>query len=340
MVRATGQRSAVYAAGDARAVVSTPEREGCRADRYLRRHPDGVGSLSFQVEDLDRAWRFLDERKATFIHDIRETRHPSGGRYRHFSITTAIGDVAFRFCEKCDFPAFAPGFEPWPDGEPPPEGGVAYQGVDHITSNAVSLMPVVLWMEHVLGMEECWRIDFHTKEYMRREGAGTGLRSIVMWDPRSGLKFPTNEPLQPYFKEGQINAFVEDNWGAGIQHIALGVDEIVPAVRTLRNREARFLPTPDNYYEHAPSRLAERGIDVGTVEHDWDELRELGILIDGSPPDRYLVQIFTQDLAGQSGEEAAGPFFYELIERCGDPGFGEGNFKALFEAIEREQGIE
>ena len=341
MAIATGQRSRVYQAGTIRVVVSTPERPGCRAARYLRRHPAGVGSITFRVADLDRAWAFLAGHEGTPIHGIRETRDSQGGRYRHFSITTAIGDTTFRFCEKTDWQGFAPGFESVGPASDFIDGfvtnPVGFQGVDHVTCNAQTMAAVKLWFQHVLGMEQCWDIEFHTEDVTAGRESGTGLRSVVMWDPRSGLKFPINEPLQPFFKEGQINIFVEDNAGAGVQHVALLVEDCVSAVHGLRERGVEFLHTPGSYYDLAPARLLDNDVHTDRIAHDLDTLRGLGILIDGSPVDNYLIQIFLKDAASLYRQPEAGPFFFELIQRCGDQGFGGGNFRALFEAIERDQ---
>ena len=335
MTEETGQASTVYAAGAVRVAVSSPVRDTCRAARYLRRHPAGIGSITFEVEDLDRAWRFLTGRDATPIHSIRETRD-GDRRYRHFSITTALGDVAFRFIERDGWTTFAPGFEAI-EAPPAVASPFAFQAIDHITSNAPTMAAPKLWLEHVLGLEQCWQIEFHTEDVNQGAASGSGLKSVVMWDPRSGLKFPINEPLQPFFKNGQINRFVEENAGAGIQHIALRVDDVCSAVETLRQRRVAFLETPGNYYDNAPARLRRKQVEPEHLAHRLDDLRKLGILIDGSPVDRYLIQIFLKDAATLYSEPEAGPFFYELIERRGDDGFGEGNFRALFEAIEREQ---
>jgi 4-hydroxyphenylpyruvate dioxygenase len=188
-------------------------------------------------------------------------------------------------------------------------------------------------------MEQCWEIEFHTEDVAREEARdfGTGLRSVVMWDPRSGLKFPINEPLAPFFKDGQINRFIEDNAGAGVQHVALEVDDIVHSVQHLRHRGVRFLKTPKVYYEMAAPRLREQGVEPSALAHSLELLEPLGILIDGSPVNNYLIQIFLEDAMTLYDEPSAGPFFYELIQRCGDQGFGGGNFRALFEAIERAQ---
>ena len=111
MTESTGQRSTVYQSGGIRVAVSTPVRDTCRASRYLRRHPAGIGSLTFEVEDIDRAWNFLLKREATPIHSIRRTRTDDGGLFSHFSITTAFGDVSFRFMQRLDSDHFATGFE-------------------------------------------------------------------------------------------------------------------------------------------------------------------------------------------------------------------------------------
>lgn len=328
------QRCTVYQAGDIRVAVSTPHGEGGRAWRYLRRHPAGIGTLTFEVADVEAAFAFLAARGGTFVHGIEETRLPDGGRYRDFVITTAIGDVAFRFCDRRDTDIFAPGFERIGEAKANPLG---FRAVDHITCNAQTMAAVGLWFEHVLGMERYWGIEFHTEDVKQGGESGTGLRSIVYWDPRSGLKFPINEPLSPFFKEGQINRFIEDNAGAGVQHIALQVDDVVRGVESLRRQGIQFLETPPSYYEQAPARLLPLGVDTSKIGHDLKVLEKHGILIDGSPGNNYLIQIFLKDAMTLYGEAAAGPFFYELIQRCGDEGFGGGNFRALFEAIEREQ---
>jgi 4-hydroxyphenylpyruvate dioxygenase len=197
------------------------------------------------------------------------------------------------------------------------------------------MMPALLWLEHVLGFRRFWDVEFHTRDVRAEVRDGSGLRSVVMWDPASGVKFANNEPYRPNFKRSQINVFNEEHRGDGVQHLALEVRDILGSVRGLRARGVEFMPTPGAYYDQLPARLAELG--VGAIEEPIDELRELGILIDGHGAGSYLLQIFLKDAAGLYGSAAAGPFFYELIQRKGDAGFGEGNFRALFESIEREQ---
>ena len=334
----SGQHCTVFQAGGVRAAVSVPQGIGSpRSARWLKRHPDGIGSLTFEVEDAQKAWDFLTARDATPITRLETFAASDGGQFRQFLITTAIGDVAFRFVERRDTAQFAPGFEALQDESA--AQGLGFRRVDHVTCNAQTMASVKLWLEHVLGMEQCWEIEFHTEDVAREEARdfGTGLRSVVMWDPRSGLKFPINEPLAPFFKDGQINRFIEDNAGAGVQHVALEVDDIVHSVERLRQRGVRFLETPKVYYEMAAPRLREQGVEPSELAHSLELLEPLGILIDGSPVNNYLIQIFLEDAMTLYDEPSAGPFFYELIQRCGDQGFGGGNFRALFEAIERAQ---
>jgi 4-hydroxyphenylpyruvate dioxygenase len=120
-----------------------------------------------------------------------------------------------------------------------------------------------------------------------------------------------------------------------VQHVALAVPNLIEAVRGLKARGVEFMPTPATYYEALPRRLAERN--VGDLSEPLSDLAELGILVDGEGPGRYLLQVFLKDSAGTHASRDAGPFFYELIQRHGDDGFGAGNFRALFESIEREQ---
>jgi len=156
-----------------------------------------------------------------------------------------------------------------------------------------------------------------------------------MWDPWSGTKFANNEPARPFFKSSQINLFNEDLRGDGVQHIALTVTDILGAVRGLRASGVSFMPTPGSYFDMLPERIAASGI--GEIDEDIETLRELSILIDGAHHHAYMLQIFLKESAGLYGDPSAGPFFYEIIQRKGDRGFGAGNFRALFESIEREQ---
>ncbi|HTP49317.1 MAG TPA: VOC family protein [Anaeromyxobacteraceae bacterium] len=333
------QRSALFEAGEVKILVSAPEGEGGRASRFLRKHPDGVGTVVFEVEDAARAFRLLEARGATPIDEVA-TRRDDGGELLTFAITTPFGDTTFRFLERRGHRAPFPGMV----SHPAPLGGgnaFGFGRIDHVTSNFQTMKPALLWMEHVLGFEEFWEVQFHTSDVARErrermEAHGSGLRSVVMRDPVSGVKFANNEPWRPHFKDSQINLFHEDLRGDGVQHVALAVRDIARAVRGMRDRGVEFMPTPGAYYDMLPERL--EAIGVGGIEEDLSLLRELQILVDGAARGAYLLQIFLKDSAGLYGEPEAGPFFFEIIERKGDDGFGAGNFRALFESIEREQG--
>ncbi|MGH7331057.1 MAG: VOC family protein, partial [Polyangiaceae bacterium] len=196
---------------------------------------------------------------------------------------------------------------------------------------------IVQWYEKVLGFEPFWEISFHTQDVAADRASGSGLRSIVMWEPGSSVKFATNEPLKPFYRESQITKFVEDNGGNGVQHIALAVTNILSTVEELRARGVAFMKTHPAYYKELPARLEKLGIT--NVKEELKELERLEIEIDGAN-DKYMLQIFMREAAGMYDEPHAGPFFYEIIQRAGDPGFGYGNFRALFESIERAQKAE
>lgn len=330
----SAQRSAAFSAGDCLVVCSTPQGEGGRAWRYLQKHPDGVGSIVFEVEDADRTFRYLDERGGTPI-TVVERFEDAGGTLRTFSITTPFGDTTFRFLERRGFADLMPGIPYLP---PPANRGNRYgfEQFDHVTSNFQTMAPALLWLEHVMGFERFWDVEFHTDDVSVADAhEGTGLKSVVMWDPRSGVRFANNEPRLPQFKGSQINVFTEQHRGDGVQHLALSCADIVSAVEGLRAAGVRFMHTPAAYYDLLPDRLQRCGI--GSIDEDVDRLRRLGILVDGEARGAYMLQIFLQDSAAYHSSAEAGPFFYEIIQRKGDQGFGAGNFRALFESIEREQ---
>jgi 4-hydroxyphenylpyruvate dioxygenase len=328
------QRSLVFQAGDVVIVCSCPVGPGGRAARYLAKHPDGVGTIAFEVEDIARTFATLEASGGTPIHEVQTTRD-SHGEISTFSITTPFGDTTFRFIERHGYRGLFPGMQLYDT----PRGGsndIGFTLVDHITSNFQTMQPALLWMEHVMGLEALWEVSFHTRDVAKYElREGSGLRSKVMWDPASGVKFANNEPYRPSFKASQINVFNEEHRGDGVQHAALATRDILHAVRVLRARGIDFMPTPHAYYERLPQHLKEIG--VGAIEESVETLEELQILVDGSAKGEYLLQIFLKESAGLYGEKEAGPFFFEIIQRKGDRGFGAGNFRALFESIEREQ---
>ena len=330
------QRSTVFQAGDINLIVCAPEGQGGRAWRWLRKHPEGVGTVVFEVEDIEHAFRLLEERGATMISDI-ERFADDGGTLAMFSITTPFGDTTFRFTERQGYRSFFPGLMTHPE----PRGGhnqFRFKRLDHLTSNFQTMSPALLWMEHVMGMERFWSVKFHTNDVSASATQGSGLKSVVMIEPHSRIKFANNEPMRPFFKASQINVFSEDHRGDGIQHAALAVPEIVESVRGLRERGVEFMPTPPSYYDMLPARLERLG--VGGIDEDLQVLRQLEILVDGEGPKQYLLQIFLKEAAQLEHDPEAGPFFFEIIQRRGSNGFGAGNFRALFESIERQQRLD
>jgi 4-hydroxyphenylpyruvate dioxygenase len=334
LTKAGRQRSLAFMAGNAVVVCIEPRGEGGRVSRWLKKHPDGVGTLNFEVEDVEKTFRLLDGRGGTPIDDVQGFKDEHGNSIAFFSITTPFGDTTFRFIQRDGYRALFPGFEAHAE----PRGGqnrIGFVGYDHTTSNFPTLAPAILWLERVMGFERFWEIEFHTTDIVPDQRHGSGLRSIVMWDRGSGVKFANNEPWRPFFRSSQINIFCEELRGAGVQHLALTVDDIIHCVKELRARGIEFMPTPGTYYDALPERLKKMG--VGSIDEDIGVLRDLEILVDGDGPRSYLLQIFLKESSGLYDEREAGPFFYEIIQRKGDQGFGAGNFRALFESIERAQ---
>src|SRR5450759_30244 len=329
-----GEVASVFGAGQIRVLVSSPKRNDSRAARFLRIHPDGISSLAFRVREIRPTWNFLEARGATFLSDIA-VDEAEGGAFKTFSIATPLDDTTFRFIEReGKYPRFAPDFEDVGDGKPR-ESPHGFATIDHVTSNAYTMLPVVNWYRDILGFTHYWDVEFHTAERSgSRRLTGSGLRSIVMSDPESGVKFATNEPMRPFFRDSQINRCCEVHHGAGVQHVAFLVKEIIPAVEALRAHGVQFLPAPGAYYDRLPKRLED--VKIANVKEPMEALRRNHILVDGAD-DKYMLQIFMLDAMAMYGDEKAGPFFYEIIQREGDRGFGYGNFRALFESIEAAQ---
>ncbi|HEX2675097.1 MAG TPA: VOC family protein [Polyangiales bacterium] len=337
--RAEKARASVLAAGNVHFVFMEPLGSNGESFHWLEKHPEGVGRVVFDVDDAARAYDLLCSRGATPITGLERRHEPGESEVVWFDIATAFGDTLFRFMQHDGRGTSLPHLPRLPA----PRGGQNRFGIstiDHITTNFLTLQPALSWMEQVMGFERFWEIEFHTQDVAQEkkapaEHAGSGLKSVVMWDPHSGLKFANNEPAQPHFKSSQIYLFYLDHRGAGIQHVALSVPDLVSTVQGLRSRGVEFMPTPSTYYDLLPARLKDLG--VNDVEEDVDTLRKLEILVDGHAHRRYMLQIFMKEAAALFGDKQAGPLFIELLQRKGDDGFGGGNFRALFESIERQQ---
>ncbi|HUR61926.1 MAG TPA: VOC family protein [Candidatus Thermoplasmatota archaeon] len=335
----TGEKAIVFDAARVRVQCSTPVTKDSDAARFLRAHPDGVRAITLRVADLAHAQKTLESRGANFLGDVQ-----GKPGYRWFAIASPLGDVEFRFLEK-EGPLVAeeaPGEKTQGIVDPrlsPVAGSPArnrhqFTHMDHVTSNTREMRSFVNWTRDILGFQHFWDIRFHTRDSNPTMAGGSGLNSIVMWDPSCNIKLATNEPLRPNYYASQIAKYVEDNKGAGVQHIAFSTRAIMDVIPQMNAAGLKFLDTPDAYYKMLPSRLAERA--VANLKEEVEELRRRRILVDGRD-NRYLLQIFMQEAALLYNEAAAGPFFYEVIQRHGDQGFGEGNFRALFESIERQQ---
>ncbi len=331
---ASGERTILFQAHRCKVLVVAPVTEESRAAKWLKTHPAGVAELVFQVQDADKALKLIESRGGTPICDVEEQVDGDGRALKQFGITTPFQAV-WRFVERVQKGGLYQGIKGRELGE---HNSLRFGHFDHITSNFSTLSPALLWMEHVMGFERYWGINFHTVDVDPARTSGSGLKSVVMWDPNSGVKFANNEPQRPFFDASQIALFVQDLRSDGIQHAAMTVRDIIPAVRQMREKGLRFMPTPASYYDMMPQRIEQSGIQ--RIDEEIETLRELEILIDGKAEHAYLLQIFMQEAAGLYEEADAGPFFYEVIQRKGDKGFGGGNFRALFESIERQQRAE
>jgi 4-hydroxyphenylpyruvate dioxygenase len=313
----TGQRghtSHALMQGKARLVLTSPLDTAGPMAGHIAAHGDSVRDIAFLVDDADLAF---DEALRRGAQPALEPRSLSDrcGAVRQSAIRT-YGDTIHSFISYQDYHGpFLPGFETREiRGE-----STGILRMDHIVGN-VELGKMNEWAEwysRVLGFRRF--ISFDDKDISTEYSA---LMSIVMSDDSFSIKFPINEPAQGK-KKSQIQEYLDFNHGPGVQHIALLTSDIVQTVSLLRRNGVEFLRVPETYYEELPGRVGELRQSIGA-------LRPLGILVDRDE-DGYLLQIFTQPV------EDRPTLFFEVIQREGSRGFGKGNFKALFESIEREQ---
>jgi 4-hydroxyphenylpyruvate dioxygenase len=302
--------------GRARFVFTTPLNPDHKAAEHIRAHGDGVRDIAFQVDDADRAFEEAVRRGATPAiepYDVSD-RH---GRVRRAAIHT-YGDTLHSFISQDDYNGpFLPGYVE----RNVPGKDVGVVRIDHVVGN-VELGKMDYWADwysNVLGFKRF--ISFDDKDINTEYSA---LMSIVMSDDSGSVKFPINEPAAGR-RKSQIDEYLEYYRGPGVQHIALQTVDIEQTVSALRANGVDFLSVPPSYYELLPSR-------VGEIDEAIDMIKNLGILVDRDD-EGYLLQLFTRPV------EDRPTLFFELIQRKGSRGFGKGNFKALFEAIEREQAL-
>jgi 4-hydroxyphenylpyruvate dioxygenase len=311
----TGQRefvSRVLQQGRVRLVLTAPLDSDSPIAAHQHKHGDGVKVIALAVPDVDHAYREATARGAVGVREPYSLTD-ADGTVRLATIET-YGETLHTFVDRSGYRGpFLPGYE----RRSTSHDGPMVMGIDHIVGNVEHMDPWVKYYEDVFGMREM--IHFSDQDISTEYSA---LMSKVVTDGRGVVKFPINEPAEGK-RKSQIEEYLEFYEGPGAQHIALATRDIVGTVAELRHRGVEFLSIPPSYYDEVPGRVPEVAPQVA-------DLREQGILVDHDD-EGYLLQIFTKPL------EDRPTMFFEIIERHGARGFGDGNFKALFEALEREQ---
>ena len=315
----TGQRefeSYVVQQDKIRLVLTSPLKSGTEIGRHIDQHGDGVKVVAFWVEDATYAYNEAVKRGAKSFFEPR-TEEDKNGKVVRAGIYT-YGETVHIFVERKNYHGiFLPGFRKWESSYNPSPIGLKY--VDHMVGN-VELGKMNEWVkfyEQVMGFTQI--ISFDDKDISTDY---TALMSKVMSNGNGRIKFPINEPADGK-KKSQIEEYLDFYEAPGVQHIAVATDNIIETVTELQNRGVEFLRVPTTYYDVLLDR-------VGPIDEDVEPLKELGILVDRDD-EGYLLQIFTKPV------EPRPTMFFEIIQRKGAQSFGKGNFKALFEAIEREQ---
>ncbi|MDQ2982608.1 MAG: 4-hydroxyphenylpyruvate dioxygenase [Actinomycetota bacterium] len=304
---------------EVRFVVTSPLREEHEISHHICRHGDGVKDISLRVPDATEAYRQAVQRGARGVVEPHRIEDEFGSV--ELSAIATYGDTVHTFVNRSEYEgAYMPGYVSTSENGQA-TGGLGLKAIDHVVGN-VELGRMQHWVEYyerVFGMTEM--IHF-TDEAISTEYSA--LMSKVMTDGEGKIKFPINEPAEGK-RKSQIEEYLDFYGGPGAQHIAMSTGDIVGTVEALKERGVLFLETPDAYYEDVGDR-------VGEITESYEDLRRHKILADRDD-DGYLLQIFTKTAQDRP------TLFFEVIERHGARGFGDGNFKALFEAIEREQAL-
>jgi 4-hydroxyphenylpyruvate dioxygenase len=311
--------SYVLEQGDVRFVVTSALREEHEITKHHAKHGDGVRDIALTVPDATEAYRQAVSRGARGVMEPRRDEDEFGTVER--AAIATYGDTIHTFVDRAGYDGpFLPGYASASENGHAGQG-VGLMNIDHVVGN-VELGRMDHWVEfyeRVFGMTNI--LHFGDEQIQTEYSA---LMSKVMSDGEGKIKFPINEPAEGK-RKSQIEEYVEFYGGAGAQHIALASSDIVGTVESLKERGLLFLDTPDAYYDEAQDR-------VGEIAEDYTVLQEHKILVDRDE-DGYLLQIFTKTAQDRP------TVFFEVIERHGATTFGEGNFRALFEAIEREQAL-
>lgn len=300
-----------------RIVLTSALRADHPISEHVKKHGDGVKILALWVDNAYKAFEETTHRGARTYQEP-QTITDVDGELRTAGIYT-YGETVHLFVERKDYDGvFMPGYARWEPLYKPKETGLLY--VDHCVGNVGwnRMNETVKWYQDVMGFVNI--LSFDDKQINTEYSA---LMSKVMSNGNGYVKFPINEPAEGA-KKSQIEEYLEFYEGEGVQHAALATNDIVSTVKHLRERGVEFLSTPpDAYYEMLPVR-------VGDIDEEINTIQELGILVDRDE-EGYLLQIFTKPIQDRP------TLFFEIIQRKGAQSFGAGNFKALFEAIEREQ---
>ena len=311
--------SYVLQQGKIRLVLTTALKSDSEIAEHVKLHGDGVKVLALWVDDAYRAFEETTKRGGKpYLEPVTHT--DEFGEVRMSGIYT-YGETVHLFIERRNYNGvFMPGYKPWKSDYNPVDTGLLY--IDHCVGNVGwnRMNPTVKWYEEVMGFVNI--LTFDDKQINTEYSA---LMSKVMSNGNGISKFPINEPAEGK-KKSQIEEYLEFYEGEGVQHIALASNNIIETVTALKSRGVEFLsPPPETYYNMMPER-------VGHIDEEIDKIKELGILVD-CDEEGYLLQIFTKPV------EDRPTIFFEIIQRKGAQSFGAGNFKALFESLEREQAL-
>jgi len=304
-----------------RLVFTTALNSESPIGEHVKKHGDGVKVTALWVEDARSAYEETTKRGARSFMEPTVEKDEFGEVVRAGIYT--YGETVHMFVERKNYTgAFLPGYKEWKSDYNPAPVGLKF--IDHMVGNVGwnQMNETVKWYEDVMGFVNF--LSFDDKQITTEYSA---LMSKVMSNGNGRIKFPINEPAEGK-KKSQIEEYIDFYEGPGVQHLALATDDIIKTVAELKSRGVEFLPPPPQaYYDDIPRRL---GVHMDIMKEDISKLQELSILVDADE-EGYLLQIFTKPV------EDRPTLFYEIIQRMGAKGFGAGNFKALFESIEREQ---
>lgn len=306
-----------------RLVLTSPLTSKNPINDHIVKHGDGVKVIALWVDDATKSWEETTKRGAKSYMEPKLEKDEQGTVIRSGIYT--YGETIHLFVERKNYNgSFLPGYRKWESDYQPDSVGLKF--IDHMVGNVgwKEMNTWVKWYEDVMGFVNFLSFDdkqIHT-EY-------SALMSKVMSNGNGRIKFPINEPAEGK-KKSQIEEYLDFYEGPGVQHMALATDDIIKTVSDLKSRGIEFLSTPpDTYYNSIPGRLNEFSHEL---QEDLKVLQNLGIMVDADE-EGYLLQIFTKPLQDRP------TLFFEIIQRMGARGFGAGNFKALFESIEREQSL-